>query len=180
MEATTSLPQPSQPDPSHPKTHTDPPLPNTIPLKDLSSVQEPEIDQYWEKQTGKIERKRDAAFCRHGEKAMCDYCMPLEVCHRSILVLCCRSQITAVRPQVPIGASDQAPFLPCLSPQTPLVPSTHRFFSYRSSSTLTDLSVRHHPLPYRCPPSISRRYLLHMPAFCGNSPISTIQNGRPR
>lgn len=88
MEASAPHPQPSQPDPSHPKTHTDPPLPNTIPLKDLSSVQEPEIDQYWEKQTGKIERKRDPAFCRHGEKAMCDYCMPLEVCRRPLLGLC--------------------------------------------------------------------------------------------
>ncbi|OCF41793.1 nuclear protein localization protein 4 [Kwoniella heveanensis CBS 569] len=77
-ESTSSHPHVSQPDPSHPHTHTDPPLPNTIPLTDLSHVQEPEIDVYWKSQTGKIERKRDPAFCRHGEKGMCDYCMPLE------------------------------------------------------------------------------------------------------
>lgn len=87
MQATAPHPQPAQPDPSHPKTHTEPPMPNTIPLRDLSSVQEPEIDQYWEKQTGKIERKRDPAFCRHGDKAMCDYCMPLEVYRRPLRVL---------------------------------------------------------------------------------------------
>ncbi|WWC86305.1 nuclear protein localization protein 4 [Kwoniella dendrophila CBS 6074] len=77
-QASSSHPHPSQPDPSHPHTHTDPPLPNTIPLTDLSHVQEHDIDLYWKSQTGKIERKRDPDFCRHGEKGMCDYCMPLE------------------------------------------------------------------------------------------------------
>ncbi|KAK4683809.1 nuclear protein localization protein 4, partial [Tremellales sp. Uapishka_1] len=77
-QASTSHLQTSQPDPSHPHTHTDPPLPNSIPLVDLSRVQEPEVDQYWSKQNGKIERKRDPTFCKHGEKGMCDYCMPVE------------------------------------------------------------------------------------------------------
>ncbi len=79
MEASTSTSHPSQPDPSHPHTHTEAPLPNVIPLADLSQVQEPEVDSYWSGQNGKIERKRDPVFCRHGEKGMCDYCMPLEV-----------------------------------------------------------------------------------------------------
>ncbi|BEI83557.1 hypothetical protein CcaverHIS002_0401610 [Cutaneotrichosporon cavernicola] len=50
----------------------------TAPSVDLSNVVEQGVDVYWSQQTGKIDRKRDTAFCRHGEKGMCDYCMPLE------------------------------------------------------------------------------------------------------
>lgn len=45
----------------------------------LDHVVEPEVDAFWRQQSGKIERPRDAVFCRHGEKGMCDYCMPMEV-----------------------------------------------------------------------------------------------------
>ena len=78
-QPSSSTSHPSQPDPSHPHTHTDPPLPNTIPLKDLSKVDEMAVDKLLRSQTGIIERKRDPVLCRHGEKAMCEYCMPLEV-----------------------------------------------------------------------------------------------------
>ena len=77
--STSAASHPKQPDPAHPHTHTERPLPTTVPLVDLEKVVEPEVDQYWAAQNGKIERKRDPILCRHGEKAMCDHCMPLEV-----------------------------------------------------------------------------------------------------
>ena len=83
-EASSSTTQPSQPDTSHPHIHTNPPLPDTIPLVDLSKVEEPEVDVYWSGRDGKIERKIDPTFCRHRENGMCDYCMPLEVSERLI------------------------------------------------------------------------------------------------
>lgn len=49
---------------------------STINLWD--KVTENAVDIYWRSQPGKLPRGRDAVFCKHGPKGMCDYCMPLE------------------------------------------------------------------------------------------------------
>ncbi|PKI86057.1 Npl4p [Malassezia vespertilionis] len=69
----------ASPDDASLAQETSPPL--DIKNRDVrpwESVQEDAVDIYWEKQPGTIPRSRDAQFCRHGEKGMCDYCMPLE------------------------------------------------------------------------------------------------------
>ena len=43
-------------------------------------AEEEEVDKYWEQKDGKIERKKGTDLCQCGPKAMCDYCMPYEVC----------------------------------------------------------------------------------------------------
>lgn len=54
-------------------------IPAAPKLSALAKVVEDPVDEYWRSQDGKIMRKRDEKMCRHGEKGMCDYCMPLEV-----------------------------------------------------------------------------------------------------
>ncbi|KAI8066876.1 NPL4 family-domain-containing protein [Gongronella butleri] len=43
-----------------------------------AAVEQEAVDTFLETQRGLIKRSKDPKFCRHGDNAMCDYCMPLE------------------------------------------------------------------------------------------------------
>ena len=60
-------------------TSTAPPITS----KAWQAVVEDPIDVFWERADGKISRPRDAKMCKHGDKAMCDYCMPIEARSRA-------------------------------------------------------------------------------------------------
>ncbi|KAJ7225887.1 NPL4 family-domain-containing protein [Mycena pura] len=42
------------------------------------TVKEDPVDMHWRSKDGRIPRQRDARFCTHATKGMCDYCMPIE------------------------------------------------------------------------------------------------------
>ncbi|KAG6886821.1 hypothetical protein C0992_002181 [Termitomyces sp. T32_za158] len=76
------------------------------------------VDSYWRGQTGMLPRGRDAQFCKHGPKGMCDYCMPLEpydvVYHKenNIKHLSYHAYLRKITPKTSSASS----FLPPLTP----------------------------------------------------------------
>ncbi|KAF5384003.1 hypothetical protein D9757_006992 [Collybiopsis confluens] len=81
-------------------------------------VEEDAVDVYWRSKDGKVPRQRDAQFCKHGPKGMCDYCMPLEpydaAYHKEhgIKHLSYHTYLQKVNPK----SSSATQFLPPLSP----------------------------------------------------------------
>lgn len=93
------------------------------PKKPWEMVVEDAVDVYWESKDGLIPRPRDR-MCRHGEKSMCDHCMPLDVrifCYsykgRQAAMLTDCFDYTAFRPEISTRAQHQAPLIPCISSQ---------------------------------------------------------------
>lgn len=82
-------------------------------------VKEDPVDEYWRSRDGKIPRGRDAQFCKHGPKGMCDYCMPLEpydaAYHKenNIKYLSYHAYLRKITPKQTTSASS---FLPPLNP----------------------------------------------------------------
>jgi len=154
-QPSSSTSHPSQPDPSHPHTHTDPPLPNTIPLKDLSKVEEMAVDKLLRSQTGIIERKRDPVLCRHGEKAMCEYCMPLEVSYHIldyVPQLTCSLTIPSFKRRTRSSISHTMPTCANSSPPDQRQPLLRLLRKYRPSIHYPCLSS-HRVRQARTPPS---------------------------
>ncbi|KAF9452572.1 polyubiquitin-tagged protein recognition complex, Npl4 component [Macrolepiota fuliginosa MF-IS2] len=86
-------------------------------------VKEDPVDEYWRTQDGKIPRGKDAQFCKHGPKGMCDYCMPLEpydaAYHKenNIKYLSYHAYLRKVTPKQTLSASSILPPLNPLSYQ---------------------------------------------------------------
>ncbi|GAA5804888.1 hypothetical protein HPULCUR_010397 [Helicostylum pulchrum] len=59
-------------------SYVEPEIQNSVEIPNEAQVKKDEVDDFLEKQRGLIDRKKDLKFCRHGNNAMCDYCMPLE------------------------------------------------------------------------------------------------------
>ncbi|KAI3622622.1 putative npl4-nuclear protein localization factor and er translocation component [Moniliophthora roreri] len=82
-------------------------------------VQEDPVDAYWRARDGKIPRQRDAQFCKHGPKGMCDYCMPLEpydATHHTKNGIKHLSYHAHIRKLTPKSSSDATSLLPPLNP----------------------------------------------------------------
>ena len=130
-------------------------------------MEEPPVDMYWNKQTGKIERKRDPVFCRHNDNAMCDYCMPLEV--SSILFLRIKeaflADLAAVRPEVPSGKADQAPVIPRPSAQALLlaIGICDRLVRVGGTAPHPLIPFGDHTMPFWGTRALSQRHLLILP-----------------
>ncbi|KAG6889380.1 hypothetical protein C0995_001445 [Termitomyces sp. Mi166 len=81
-------------------------------------VTEDPVDTYWRGQTGMLARGRDAQFCKHGPKGMCDYCMPLEpydtVYHKenSIKHLSYHAYLRKITPKTSSASSSLPPLTP--------------------------------------------------------------------
>ncbi|KAF9015031.1 NPL4 family-domain-containing protein [Cyathus striatus] len=96
-------------------------VPPNVEKRPWELVKEDQVDEYWRSETGMIQRTRDAQFCKHGPKGMCDYCMPLEpydtAYHKehNIKYLSYHAYLRKITPKSTLSASSLLPPLTPLS-----------------------------------------------------------------
>ncbi|KAG8770796.1 nuclear protein localization protein 4, partial [Serendipita sp. 398] len=126
------------------------------------AVKEDPVDVFWRSKDGKISRQRDTKFCKHGDKGMCDYCMPLEPYdagyhkEHAIKHLSFHAHLRKLQPSQgsTVGASSSTANLPPLQPESyqvkvPCPTASHPSFPKGICTSCQPAAITLQPQPFR-------------------------------